>query len=405
MKKDWEVKNLSDICEVFVDGNWIESKDQSQNGIRLVQTGNIGFGYFKNKIDKARYVSEDTFKRLKCTEIFPNDILTSRLPDPVGKSCLIPNINSKMITGVDCTIIRTKKNVLPFYLLYFQMSNQYLNEVKSMVTGTTRSRISRKNLGLINVPIAPINEQKRIVEKLDTCMEQIDKAIKNVEQNIQNAEDFLQSSLDNFIFNNSFSNKKMINNLCEFNRGLTFSKIDRVENSSFKVLRANNIHLDDYKINFEKLQFLDESKSYNESKKIRKNSVLMCISSGSKKHLGKIAFIDDHYDNYYFGGFMGQLTPLKDINPKYFFYCLKTSDFKYLIQSLTDGMGINNLKYDSIKSFEIPTISIDKQDAVVNQIEQTISNHDSLKLNYNQQLTSLNELKQSILEKAFNGEL
>ncbi|MBT7754035.1 MAG: hypothetical protein HN733_06195 [Gammaproteobacteria bacterium] len=102
---------------------------------------------------------------------------------------------------------------------------------------------------------------------------------------------------------------------------------------------------------------------------------------------------------------MGQLTPLKDINPKYFFYCLKTSDFKYLIQSLTDGMGINNLKYDSIKSFEIPTISIDKQDALVNQIEQTISNHDSLKFNYNQQLTSLNELKQSILEKAFNGEL
>ena len=184
----WETMKLEDICEVFVDGDWIESKDQSENGIRLVQTGNIGFGFFKNKIDKARYISETTFKRLNCTEIFPNDILTSRLPDPVGKSCLIPNISSRMITGVDCTIIRTKKNVIltPF-LLYYQMSEDYLNQVKSMITGTTRSRISRKKLGLINVPIPPIEEQKRIHEKIDLEKEVIEgnkKLIKIYEKKI-----------------------------------------------------------------------------------------------------------------------------------------------------------------------------------------------------------------------------
>ena len=84
LPKGWEIKKLGEVCEVFTDGNWIESKDQSTEGIRLIQTGNIGFGFYKDKRDKARYISEETFIRLKCTEILPNDLLISRLPDPVG---------------------------------------------------------------------------------------------------------------------------------------------------------------------------------------------------------------------------------------------------------------------------------------------------------------------------------
>ena len=72
MKEGWEITVMKDACKVFTDGNWIESKDQSTEGIRLVQTGNIGFGFFKNKEDKARYISEETFVNLKCTEILHN---------------------------------------------------------------------------------------------------------------------------------------------------------------------------------------------------------------------------------------------------------------------------------------------------------------------------------------------
>ena len=58
--------NLTDLCEVFTDGDWIESKDQSKDGIRLIQTGNIGIGQFIEKDDKAKYISIETFERLKC---------------------------------------------------------------------------------------------------------------------------------------------------------------------------------------------------------------------------------------------------------------------------------------------------------------------------------------------------
>src|SRR5450759_1569355 len=106
MRQGWEIKSLSEVCTFFNDGNWIESKDQSENGYRLIQTGNVGIGEFKNKSGKERYVSEETFKRLRCTEIFEGDILVSRLPDPVGRTCMVPFLNQKMITAVDCTIIR-----------------------------------------------------------------------------------------------------------------------------------------------------------------------------------------------------------------------------------------------------------------------------------------------------------
>ena len=77
-------KELATLCDVFIDGDWIETKDQSNEGIRLVQTGNVGQGYFKDKDDKSRYISDETFKRLNCTEIKAGDILVSRLPDPIG---------------------------------------------------------------------------------------------------------------------------------------------------------------------------------------------------------------------------------------------------------------------------------------------------------------------------------
>ena len=109
---------LKDLCEVFDDGNWIESKDQSSDGIRLIQTGNIKIGVFANRENKSRYISEITFKKLKCREIFAGDILVSRLPDPVGRSCIIPKLAKRAITSVDCTIIRLNKNCLPEYLNY-----------------------------------------------------------------------------------------------------------------------------------------------------------------------------------------------------------------------------------------------------------------------------------------------
>ena len=154
---------LSSLCSIFIDGDWIESKNQSESGIRLIQTGNIGCGYYKDKGDKAKYISEETFNKLHCTEVYPGDILISRLPDPVGRACIIPEGLGKCITAVDCTIIRLSDKMLPEFFVTYTNTPEYLTQIKSMLAGSTRLRVSRGNLGKVHFPLPSIEQQQTFV--------------------------------------------------------------------------------------------------------------------------------------------------------------------------------------------------------------------------------------------------
>ncbi len=168
----WERLTLKQVTTALLDGDWIESKDQSDSGYRLIQTGNVGVGEFIAKSGKARYVSEDTFARLRCTEIFPGDCLVSRLPDPAGRSCFIPDIGEKMITAVDCTIVRfDQTKIVPYLFIAHSQTDGYFREVAALSSGSTRQRISRENLSGLLLPLSPTPaEQQKIAE----CLSSVD---------------------------------------------------------------------------------------------------------------------------------------------------------------------------------------------------------------------------------------
>jgi type I restriction enzyme S subunit len=176
---------ISDVCNLITDGNWIESKDQSDAGIRLIQTGNVGNGEYVNKIDHARYISADTFNQLKCTEIFPGDILISRLPDPIGRACILPDIGKRMITAVDCTIIRVNNTLInnDFFIAYTK-SQDYNNKIAESSRGATRQRISRNDLENIPIPLPPLSLQNRFaafVEQADKSKFELQKTLDSLE--------------------------------------------------------------------------------------------------------------------------------------------------------------------------------------------------------------------------------
>ena len=147
-----EIK-LSDLCSLICDGDWIESKDQSESGIRLVQTGNVGIGQYLDKDGRARYISEETFDRLHCTEIFEGDVLISRLPDPIGRACRIPKLSTRAITAVDCSILRFKDEQIAEFFLQYATSQDYFNKISILAGGSTRTRISRKEIEKLTVPV------------------------------------------------------------------------------------------------------------------------------------------------------------------------------------------------------------------------------------------------------------
>lgn len=149
----WEQRKLASLCDVFTDGDWIESKDQSDSGVRLVQTGNVGVAEYLDKPSNKKWVSTDTFDRLHCEEVLPGDILISRLPEPAGRACIMPFLGTKMITAVDCTIVRTTPDVSNRFLVQYLSSQPYFDEVNTCLAGGTRQRISRSNLASFIVPI------------------------------------------------------------------------------------------------------------------------------------------------------------------------------------------------------------------------------------------------------------
>ena len=195
---------LEEICTVFTDGDWIESKDQSDDGIRLVQTGNIGEGIYLEKEARAKYISEETFGKLKCTEIFPGDILVSRLPDPVGRACIIPEKEERMITAVDCTICRPNESIISKeYLCYFMRSSAYYKRLLGSVTGTTRKRISRNNLGNVELEVPSKEIQMDVVEQLDCLV----KVIESRKQELQLLDNLIKARFVE-MFGNPIANPK-----------------------------------------------------------------------------------------------------------------------------------------------------------------------------------------------------
>ena len=128
--------------------------------MRLVQTGNVGVAEYLDKTNNKKWISEDTFDRLHCEEVLPGDILISRLPEPAGRACIVPLLGTKMITAVDCTIVRTAPDMSNKFLVQYLSSQAYFDDVNTCLAGGTRQRISRGNLANFNVPI-PVKKSEQ----------------------------------------------------------------------------------------------------------------------------------------------------------------------------------------------------------------------------------------------------
>ena len=165
----WDTSKIKGLAhpgyKTFVDGDWIESPYITADGIRLIQTGNIGTGEYREK--GFRYISEETFTNFGCTEIKPGDVLICRLGEPVARACLAPQLGKRMVTSVDVCILKTRENIHAKFLVYSMSSWPYLDWVGSLVRGSTRDRVSRSMLGSFLLPLPPLAEQTTIARFLD----------------------------------------------------------------------------------------------------------------------------------------------------------------------------------------------------------------------------------------------
>ncbi|WP_455811523.1 restriction endonuclease subunit S [Pseudomonas graminis] len=172
-----------DTSSLFLDGDWIESKDISEEGIRYITTGNVGEGCYKEQ--GSGFITEKTFSKLNCTEVFEGDVLISRLNNPIGRACLVPDLGYKTVTSVDNVIFRTDKNYNRKYLVHLFSSKDYFQHTGNLARGTTMQRISRGLLGNIRIPLPTFLEQIAIAAFLDHETKKIDSLIEKQQQLVE----------------------------------------------------------------------------------------------------------------------------------------------------------------------------------------------------------------------------
>lgn len=166
---------------VFADGDWVESKDQDPQGsVRLLQLADIGDGVFINKSN--RYLNKETANYLNCTYLKPDDVLVARMPDPLGRACLMPRTKQVSVTVVDVCVIRPAKveHFSSPWLMHFINAPAFREKIASLQSGSTRKRISRGNLSKIEFPLPPRDEQDRIVNKLEELFSELDEGVKEL---------------------------------------------------------------------------------------------------------------------------------------------------------------------------------------------------------------------------------
>ncbi|MBN9132306.1 MAG: restriction endonuclease subunit S [Nitrosospira multiformis] len=190
---------------------------------------------------------------------------------------------------------------------------------------------------------------------------------------------------------------KPLSEVCVFQRGLTYAKTDEVEVSNNIVLRATNIDLRTNLLDLEELKYINDSVVASASKKVKKNSLLICTASGSKSHLGKVAFIDNDYD-FAFGGFMGMLTPNESVLPRYFFHLMTSGAYKDFIAALSDGANINNLKFSDLGQFSVPVPPLHEQHRIVTILDEAFDGIANATANAEKNFQNARALFESVLD-------
>lgn len=413
LPEGWKWVKIGDICKTFADGDWIESKDQSTTGIRLVQTGNIGNGNFRDKEDKYHYISENTFSKLKCTEIFPGDILISRLPEPVGRSCIIPDLKYKMITAVDCTIVRLSENIsCKKWFCYYTQSHVYAGLIHERCTGTTRLRISRKNLGEIPFPLPPtLAEQKRIVSRIETLFAKLDEAEEKARAVLDSFETRKATILhkaftgeltanwrkENGVSDDSWEEKK-IGDICTVVRGGSPRPAGdpKYYDGSIPFMKVADITGNDSKYVYSTEYTIKEAGLHKT--RMVDSGTLLLTNSGATLGVPAITMIKTTFND----GIAAFLDLPEESNLYfYYFWTSKTSE----LRAINMGAAQPNLNIDIIKSVRVSVPTIAEQQEIVHILDTVLEKERTAKSAAEQVLEQIDLLKKSILARAFRGEL
>jgi len=396
-KTNWQTKKLGEVCDIQ-NGYAFKSKDYVESGFYVIRIGNVQNGEIVDK--RPRFISGRKATENKNFILEEGDILISLTGDVgrVGRirKELLPSVLNQRVGRVfNINENKINKN----YLFCFLDSSLFESAVIDSSEGVAQKNTSTKKILEIQIPLPPLPEQRRIVKILDGVFEDVKKAKENAEKNLQNAKELFESYLQG-IFESPGKDweKKKLGEVCNFQNGFAF-KSKLFTQSGLPILRISNIQQD--KISYNRLVFFNK-KSYDidfGKYEVKKGDLVIAMSGATT---GKLA-VSDANEIFYLNQRVGKFESRKCLLKEFLYYFLTTKIEENL--KISQGAAQPNLSTDQIKNFQIPLPPISEQKAIVKKLDALSGDTKKLEGIYRQKLADLEELKKSVLKKAFDGGL
>ncbi|HEF6510724.1 TPA: restriction endonuclease subunit S [Campylobacter jejuni] len=400
LPQGWEVKTLSEIGEI------ITGSTPSKSNVEFYGKD---YPFFKPSDFEQGYFLEnagDNLSKLgfgKARQLPPKTILVVCIGS-LGKVALTRVIGS---CNQQINAIIPHKNIISEYIYYYCISSKFQSILFSKAPQTTLAIFNKTEFSKLEI-IYPkdIKEQERIVGILDESFAKIDESIKILEQDLLNLDELMQSALQkafNPLNDNTKENYQLPQSWEWKSLGDTsnYGKTSQVKPSQLKgndwILELEDIEKESGVL-LQKVLFQDRQSKSNKIK-FNKGDILF---GTLRPYLKKVIIADDN------GACSSEIMPFStgnSITNHFIYYYLFANFLHDRISSLTYGARMPRLGTKDGKSLQIPLPPLQEQEQIAKHLDFVFEKAKALKELYTKELKDYEELKQSLLDKAFKGNL
>ena len=394
MKQGWEYVPLSSFAKTSAGGTPLKSnKNYYLNGtVPWLLSGEVGT---RDIFESTNFITELGLAN-SSAKLFPkNTVLVAMYGATAGEAGLL-RFEASTNQAV-CGIFPSEKHI-PEYLYYFFL--HFKGELVKQAVGNAQPNISQQKIKNTEIPLPPLEEQKRIVAVLDEAFEGLETAHTNAEENLKNAEELSQSSLHQHLGDVALQqgwDQKTLDEVCKVIGGGTPSKKKaryyggEIPWATVRDMREELLFSTEHCITKEGL-------NNSSAKVIPSGEVIIATRVG----LGKACLLQqDTAINQDLRGIIPKSGI--ELNRSYLLYWFRSISSKII--GAGTGATVQGVKLPFIQSLEIPLPPLEEQKRIVDVLDGIKANVSKLSEEYLQHVNDINNLRQSLLQKAFAGEL
>lgn len=409
LPQGWEVKKLEEIANIKGGKRLPKGENLLDNNTKFTY---IRVADFQDNgtinLQNIKFINENTYNVLKNYKIYDDNLYIS-IAGTIGKSGIIPKeLNGAILTENAVKLEYIQNNISNKFMYFFTLSNIFKTQIQTSTKIVAQPKLAITRLKQIQIPLPPLKEQERIVGILDESFAKIDESIKILEQNLLNLDELMQSALQkafNPLKDNVKENYKLpqswewksLGEIGEIITGTTPSKNNpNFYGNEYPLFKPSDLNGDII------IKYASDNLSklgFDNARNLPKDTILVvCIGAS----IGKVGLsgVNGSCNQQ-----INAIIPNSAFTSKYLFFVCLSNYFQTILKKNASQTTLPIINKTEFSKLQIPLPPIKEQEQIASHLDELSSHVKNLKQNYQAQIKNLQELKNSLLDKAFKGNL